>query len=487
MNLFELQAKIALDVEEYTKGLNDAEKNTKSTAKNIDGAFSKMGKGLAAGAGIVAAGFAAAASGVAALTTAALKNYANYEQLVGGVETLFKSNAGDVQAFAQNAYKTAGLSANQYMETVTSFSASLLQSLGGDTAKAAAYADLAVTDMSDNANKMGTSMESLQTAYQGFAKQNYTMLDNLKLGYGGTKTEMERLIADANAMNAAQGKFTNYTIESYADVVSAIHDVQTQTGITGTTAKEASTTITGSLNAAKSAWDNLLTAVADDNADMGASITAMVDSAKTVASNILPRVQIALQGAAQMVGQLLPVIMQEVPAIISSVLPEIATAAIGVMQALVSGISDNSSQLIGAIVQTANTIVQGLLAMLPQILEAGMRIIAELAVGIAQALPTLIPAAVQAVIGLAQALIDNLPMILDAALQLMMGLVQGILEAIPQIIAALPKLIQSIISFITSSIPMITNAAIQLFMSIIQAIPVIVQSLIGLFRRSSTQ
>lgn len=197
----------------------------------------------------------------------AIAGYADYEQLVGGVETLFKDSSGVVENYANNAYKTAGLSANQYMETVTSFSASLLQSLNGDTAKSAQVADKAITDMSDNANKMGTSMESIQNAYQGFAKQNYTMLDNLKLGYGGTKSEMERLIADANKLAKEQGKAGDMTINSYADIVEAIHLVQDSMGITGTTAKEASTTIQGSVNSMKSAWDNLLVGVADDNAD----------------------------------------------------------------------------------------------------------------------------------------------------------------------------------------------------------------------------
>ena len=211
MNLLDLFVKISVQDE---------------ASENVETLSGKFKNGLAAAAKVGAAAVSAAATGIAVLTKKALNNYAEYEQLVGGVDTLFKDSSAKVQEYAANAYKTAGLSANEYMDTVTSFSASLLQSLGGDTEAAADMANVAITDMSDNANKMGTDMASIQNAYQGFAKQNYTMLDNLKLGYGGTKEEMQRLIDDANALNAAQGKYTNYSIESYADIVSAIHDVQ---------------------------------------------------------------------------------------------------------------------------------------------------------------------------------------------------------------------------------------------------------------------
>ncbi|MFR0798472.1 MAG: hypothetical protein ACLSHJ_06825 [Oscillospiraceae bacterium] len=220
--------------------------------------------------GAIISGIKAVASGIKSLISGAIEGYGEYEQLVGGVETLFQGSADTVIKNAETAYKTAGLSANDYMETVTSFSASLLQSMGNDTEAAAKKADQAITDMSDNANKMGTDMQSIQNAYQGFAKQNYTMLDNLKLGYGGTKEEMQRLLDDANALNAAQGNYTNYTIDSYADIVDAIHTVQTEMGITGTTALEASTTVEGSISAMKAAYENFVTGLGDENADIGA-------------------------------------------------------------------------------------------------------------------------------------------------------------------------------------------------------------------------
>ncbi len=252
-----------------------------------------------------------------ALGVASIKSYAEYEQLVGGVETLFKESADDIKKYAQNAYKTAGLSANEYMETVTSFSASLIQSLEGDTQKATKYADMAITDMSDNANKMGTSMESIQNAYQGFAKQNYTMLDNLKLGYGGTKTEMERLIRDANKVKEANGEMANLSIERFSDMVEAIHIIQNEMGITGTTAKEADSTILGSVNSMKASWKNLLNAVADDNADMTKAVDNFIDATITAGKNIVPRIKVAIEGIKKLFNSLVrdvfPKLKREIP------------------------------------------------------------------------------------------------------------------------------------------------------------------------------
>ena len=225
-----------------------------------------------------------AASAIGSQLSAAFENYANYEQLVGGVDTLFKESSQVVQQNAQRAFETAGMSANQYMEQVTSFSASLLQSLGGDTEAAARYADTAMRDMSDNANKMGTSMESITDAYQGFAKQNYTMLDNLKLGYGGTKSEMERLLADASKIAGVQ-----FNIDSYSDVIQAIHVMQESMGIAGTTAEEAKNTISGSLNMLGASWANFTTELGKDSADIPARAGELVDSIVAVVENIAPR------------------------------------------------------------------------------------------------------------------------------------------------------------------------------------------------------
>lgn len=361
LNVYDLAARLTLDRTEYEESLNNAGESAKKSGAKIGAALATAGK--VAGAAIAAAGAAAIAVGKQAVSA-----YGEYEQLVGGVETLFGAGGKSLEEYAQSigktvdeakeefdrlmaaqetvlnnaneAYRTAGLSANEYMETVTSFSASLLQALGGDTEKAAEYADMAITDMSDNANKMGSSMESIQNAYQGFAKQNYTMLDNLKLGYGGTKTEMERLVEDAEKLNSAfkaQRDENGDLTLSYADIVDAIHIVQTEMGITGTTAKEASTTIQGSVNSMKSAWKNLLTSLGSGEG-LEEAIGNMVTTAGIVLKNLTPVIKTALSGIATMVKDVGPIIIQELPGLVEDLLPELLTAAITLVGSLVQAL-----------------------------------------------------------------------------------------------------------------------------------------------------
>lgn len=304
----------------------------------IDGGV-KRSSGLLSGLGTVARGVGAvAAAGMTALTGAvtaiggaALSAYADYEQLVGGVDTLFGSASGQLQAYAADAYKTCGMSANQYMTQATSFAASLVSSCGGDVAKAADYANMAMGDMSDNVNKMGSNMVDVQNAYQGFAKQNYTMLDNLKLGYGGTKEEMERLIADANTLREAQGKNADLTIDSYADVVEAIHTVQENMGITGTTAKEAATTISGSIGMAKAAWENFITGVGRDDVDFSQLTEQLLTSIGAVATNVAPRIAQIGEG----IIQAFPTVLAGLGAVLAPIVSEaLATAWSTAVQAL---------------------------------------------------------------------------------------------------------------------------------------------------------
>lgn len=327
-------------------------------------------------------GVKAVASGIKALIGGAVEGYGEYEQLVGGVETLFDTSAKKVEDYANNAYKTAGLSANQYMETVTSFSASLLQSMGNDTDAAAEKANLAITDMSDNANKMGTDMQSIQNAYQGFAKQNYTMLDNLKLGYGGTKEEMQRLIDDANALNAAQGNYTNYTIESYADIVDAIHTVQTEMGITGTTAKEASTTVEGSIDSMKAAWANFVVGLGNDNADIADLSAQLIESVGTVAENVLPVIETVLTNIADTVKEQGPEMISKFVAYAIDKLPEVISLGLQMVLALVKGLAQNLPQLVQGALNMIDTIAGALYDALPDIIEVGKNIVRGLWEGI---------------------------------------------------------------------------------------------------------
>ena len=456
MNLLDLFVKIGVDNSDVDKGFSE----TSSKAESLAG---KLKGGLATAAKVGAAALTAAATGMAALTKASIDQYAEYEQLVGGVDTLFKTASDKVQEYAANAYKTAGMSANEYMDTVTSFSASLLQSLGGDTEKAAQKADQAITDMADNANKMGTGMEMIQNAYQGFAKQNYTMLDNLKLGYGGTKEEMERLLADAEKLSGQK-----FDISSYSDIVDAIHVVQTEMGITGTTAKEAASTIQGSVSAAKSAWSNLITGIAADNADLDTLIGNFVSSVETAAGNIIPRVSVMLGGISQLVTSAsttiipmvittitdnLPALLQAAVALVGALgqgiidsLPAITQAAIDILFFLANGLIENLPTLIDGIVQVTLTIVQMLTSpdFLTQLIETAILLIMTLAQGLIDAIPQLIAAVPTLIIAFVNGIVNNLDKIILAAPQIIVSLITGIIGAIPELIAAVPRVIAAI-------------------------------------------
>ena len=326
MDVFDLVAKIRLDDSEYESGIGKAKSSFSSLASGVKAVVGTVAK-------VGGAAIAAGAAGVAALTKMGVEGYAQYEQLVGGVETLFKTSQNVVMGYAENAYKTAGMSANQYMETVTSFSASLIQSLDGDTAKAAEVGNMAITDMSDNANKMGTSIDMIQNAYNGFAKGNFTMLDNLKLGYGGTQEEMKRLLADAEKISGIK-----YDISSFADVTEAIHVMQEEMGIAGTTAREAASTIEGSISMMKGAWQNLVVGMADENANLDVLMNNFVESTATAAQNLIPRISQTLAGIGDLITGLAPVIAEALPLLVEQVLPSLLTAAVSLVTALVDGV-----------------------------------------------------------------------------------------------------------------------------------------------------
>lgn len=375
------------DVNRTKKQLNELETGVEGVGDAMDGAGQKtsiFGDVLKANllGGAIVSGIKAVASGIKSLIRGAFKGYGKSEQLVGGVETLFGSSADTVIKNAENAYKTAGLSANAYMETVTSFSASLLKSMGNDTEAASKKADQALTDMSDNANKMGSDMQSIQNAYQGFSKQNYTMLDNLKLGYGGTKEEMERLIADANALNAAQGNYTNYSIESYADIVDAIHTVQTEMGITGTTALEASTTLEGSIGAMKAAYANFVAGLGDQNADIGALTEELIQTAGTVAKNVLPVIENVVKNIAETVREQGPDMITRFVAYATEKLPEVLKLGIQLIVSLVKGLAQNLPELLRGTLALVDTIISAFLDSLPDIIEVGKDIVRGLWEGI---------------------------------------------------------------------------------------------------------
>lgn len=440
-------ARIILDTSDYDDNLDEASRNTESFAD-------KLKNGLSTAAKVGAAALTAAATGVAALTKASLDQYAEYEQLVGGVDTLFKDASNTIQQYASNAYKTAGVSANTYMEQATAFSASLIQSLGGDTKAAAEYANQAIMDMSDNANKMGTDIESIQQTYQSLMRGNYAMLDNLKLGYGGTKSELERLVADAEEL-------TGQALDpaKFSDVITAIHAVQENLGITGTTAKEAATTIEGSIGMMKAAWDNLLVGIANENGDLGSLIYEFAHTVETAASNILPRVEIILGGISQLIADMGPIIAQALPDMISAVLPSLVSAGSQLLVGLITGIVSAAPQLVAAVPGIISGFVNALAENGPTLLASGQQLLSMVSSGI----------------------VEGFPVILEDGTILLTNLIDGIMSALPDLIARLPEIITGITNFISENLPNIVNSGIQILQSlitgIINAIPSLVSAL----------
>nr|DAK27161.1 MAG TPA: tail tape measure protein [Caudoviricetes sp.] len=462
------------------------------SAKGISGMISKAMGPEAASSGQEAgtsfmSGFKGAALKVAAALgigaaiktgiTAALSEGASLQQSLGGIETLFKDSKAQVVKYADEAYRTTGLSANAYMENVTGFSASLLQSLGGDTAKAAEVANMAMIDMADNSNKMGTSMESIQTAYQGFAKQNYTMLDNLKLGYGGTKEEMQRLLRDAEKLTG-----TKYDINNLNDVYQAIHTIQENLDITGTTAKEASTTFTGSFNAMKAAAHNLLGDLALGE-DVEPALIALADTAKTFfVDNFLPMLWNVVKG---------------VPDILESAF-ELASAAIGenigsIMDSvpellqmgsdMVMGIYNSALEAIPGLLNIVSDIVNGLVESFmqnwPSIFQAGTDFVFQLIDGLVQAAPGILQAGIDLISSLLQTIYSNAPQFISSGFEVVTNLISGILQRIPGLVDTAINMITNIVTTIWNNLPQILNAGVQIISSLIKGLVQMIPKVLG--------
>lgn len=461
------KAQIKAVTSEAKTGFGEAEAASESSSGKISAAVSKLGGaiGTAAKVGIAAllTTSTIAFGALSMVTKGALDAYASYEQLTGGVETLFKDSAPAVEAYAANAYKTAGMSANAYMETVTSFSASLLQGLGGDTAAATEYANMAVTDMSDNANKMGTSIGSIQDAYQGFAKQNYTMLDNLKLGYGGTQSEMARLINDSGVLGDSM-TVTAETVNqvSFDKVVEAIHTVQTEMGITGTTAKEASTTIEGSVNSAKAAWTNWLVGLADDNANMEQLTTQLVESISTAASNIIPRLVQIMTTLGTVLVQQLPTIFGQLQMAFGQYGPQLLQAA-GMLFAMIGQALINSGpDVLTYLLDLVNQMVQYLMANMPAIMDGAGSFFSGILTALGQNGPQILQGLLDLITQLCQYLIDNMPAIVDGAFQFFGGLIVALAQAAPQIAAQLLLVLATLIVTVLGKIGEMISAGAEL-------------------------
>ncbi len=486
------------------KNMNESMKDATNSASKMSSVMKGIGScAIKVGKGLAVAG-AAAATAVTALVSKSVGAFADYEQLTGGVETLFGAGGRSVEEYAQSvgksvsdiqgkydslmsaqnavlenankAYMTAGMSANEYMDTVTGFSASLISSLGGDTNKAADYANSALVDMSDNANKMGTDMESIKNAYQGFAKQNYTMLDNLKLGYGGTQEEMKRLLSDAEKLTGQR-----YDISSFADITQAIHAIQTQMDITGTTAKEASTTISGSWGSLKAAFQNVLVGLTTGGDMFDQSLDALINTAVTFGQNIIPAIKGALSGVGYLIEGLAPVIGETIPPLINDLAPTLANSAVSLISSLVNGLTQNATQFSECLSNMIIVAVAGISTVVPQLLDAASKIVSNLMQGLTNSMPQIVNGAVTLVEGLVNGLVNNIPLLIMGAVQLVASLANGLIANLPRIIDAGVNLITGIVSASYSMMPQIIQNGMQLVVNLavglVRAIPQLIAAL----------
>lgn len=486
------------------KNMNESMKDATNSASKMSSVMKGIGSSaIKVGKGLAVAG-AAAATAVTALVSKSVGAFADYEQLTGGVETLFGAGGRSVEEYAQSvgksvsdiqgkydslmsaqnavlenankAYMTAGMSANEYMDTVTGFSASLISSLGGDTNKAEDYANSALVDMSDNANKMGTDMESIKNAYQGFAKQNYTMLDNLKLGYGGTQEEMKRLLSDAEKLTGQR-----YDISSFADITQAIHAIQTQMDITGTTAKEASTTISGSWGSLKAAFQNVLVGLTTGGDMFDQSLDALINTAVTFGQNIIPAIKGALSGVGYLIEGLAPVIGETIPPLINDLAPTLANSAVSLISSLVNGLTQNATQFSECLSNMIIVAVAGISTVVPQLLDAASKIVSNLMQGLTNSMPQIVNGAVTLIEGLVNGLVNNIPLLIMGAVQLVTSLANGLIENLPRIIDAGVNLITGIVSASYSMMPQIIQNGMQLVVNLavglVRAIPQLIAAL----------
>ena len=396
---------------------------------------------LGTAARVGAAAVSAVATGVGAITTQAVNAYSEFEQLTGGIETLYGDASAQMMEYAQSAAMTTGQDMNTFMESAISTSAAMIAAVEGDQARAAELTNMSMIDMADNANKLGTDMEAIQNAYRGFSRGNFTMLDNLALGYAGTREGMQQLLADAQAISGVE-----YDIDSYSDIVEAIHTVQEEMGIAGTTANEASETISGSIGAVQASWDNLLINVANPDADLGAMIDQLIANVEVAAGNLIPVISNALMGISQVIVQLAPIIAAELPTLIANIVPPLLSAAGSILEALGQGLIMALPSLAPIAADLIIEFVEFTISNLGLVVESAIQIILAVVNGLTAALPELIPAAVDAVIEICTALTnpDTLILLVDAALQLMFALAEGLIAAIPDLLEAVPVIAEQL-------------------------------------------
>lgn len=529
MDFMSLKAKLTLDKSEYEQGLIDAESDVSSSGNTISGILGKVG-GIAGGViKLTAAGIAAGTAAVGALTKQSTTAYAQYEQLSGGISKLFGTAGQSVEQYAEQqgksvdevkdkfsqletaqsivfknadqAYEKAGMSANTYMEQVSGFSAALVNSLGGDTVEAAKRADVAMRAISDNVNTFGSDMSSVQMAFQGFAKQNYTMLDNLKLGYGGTKTEMERLIADANEYAEATGQAADLSIDSFADIVSAIELIQQKQNIAGTTAREAASTVEGSLNMLRGSWENLVAGFANPDADLGVLIDNVVSSAEIAFKNLLPVVERSIEGISRFITDAIPMLLDKLPDMVTEVAPKLIGSAVDLIEGVVASLNsvipqltkivpdilaDIIPQLESAGGSIIDTLVQTFNELAPMLFEEGINLIMGLSDSMVESIPTLIENILPTIESLSEGLREGAGTFVDVGIDFILNLAQGLMDSLPILLEQLPQIVINIAGVINDNAPKLLVGGVKLIYTIISgiisAVPALIQNFPQIFQ-----
>ena len=467
MNVFELFATLTLNTEGFSQGLQGAKQEAEEASGGIGGALGTIGS--VAGKALLA-GTAAAASGVATLTGAAVSNYGQFQQLVGGAELMFGEASDTVLQNAADAYATMSLSQNEYLSQANMFATGLTNALGGDAQAAADLVNSIMQSEADIVAATGQDMELVQNAFNGIMRNNYMMLDNLGLGITPTKEGMEEMIATVNEWNAAQGNATDYTIDNLADQEAALVDYIRMVGLSGWSSMEAGDTITGSIGAVGAAWQNLVTGLADPNADLGVLIGRFVESAEGAMNNLIPIIEQALIGVGDLIEKLAPIIEQKLPTLVSDIVPPILRAAVSVVTALVSALPSILSAITQTIPILLNELLPAIIAMLPDLVSAAIELVVGLAEALTEAAPILIPAAVDAVLQIVETLTspENLELIISAAISLAGGIAEGILMALPSILETIPTIVVNLTALLFSMIPSLASTVISVIASLIQ-------------------
>jgi len=483
LELFKIFGTIALENADAIKGMKDTTSHADDAASKIGSAFSKMGSAALAAGKLIATGLAAGATAVGALVKSSVEGYAEYEQLVGGSQLLFGEAYDFIADKAANAYSTVQMSQNDYLQQVNGFATGLKTAMDGNAQAAAELADRIITAEADIVAATGNSQEAVQNAFNGIMKSNYTMLDNLQLGITPTKEGFQEVIDKVNEWNTANGEATEYTIDNLADCQSALLDYVEMQGLSGYAAKEAAGTIQGSLSMVKASWKNLIVGMARDEADFESLISNFVTSVGYAADNILPRIEIALMGAAQLIQELVPVIMAMIPELIENFLPELANSAVLIVQSLVDGIQGNSEMLISTVLEVCGILGSAIVSMLPQIFSLGFELVVSLVSGIAANAPEIVSAAQGMIFQIVETLTnpDSIASLLQSALVIILAVASGIVDSLPKLVESAIGIVNQIVQTLTEpdTLSSLLDAALEIILAVAEGLVAFLPELAG--------